>query len=90
MGDSLVVTISELIRGTKIKTVKFIRNKLNDETIGKIIPNLGNVVTLNLSQNLLTEQVLDILLDSKEYLPKLKNIILSQNKIIERKHKLKL
>ena len=90
MGDSLIVTISELIRGTKIKTVKFIRNKLNDEAIGKIIPNLGNVVTLNISQNSLTEQVLDILLDSKEHLPKLKNIILSQNKIIERKHKLKL
>ena len=51
---------------------------------------MGNVITLNLSQNFLTDQVLDIIVDYREQLPKLKNVILSQNKIIERKHKGKI
>lgn len=55
-----------------------------------MLPYLGNVITLNLSQNLLTERVLDIFIDNRELLPKVKNIILSLNKIIERKHKNKI
>ena len=90
MGDPMTILISELIKGTKIRTIKFIRNKLSDEAVGKIIPYLSNIITLNLSQNFLTDHVLDILGESKQQLPKLKNIILSQNKIIERKHKAKL
>lgn len=65
IGDSMAITISELIRGTKIRTVKFIRNKLSDEAVGKMIPYFGQVITLNLSQNFLTEQVLDIIVESK-------------------------
>ena len=90
MGDSMIIQMGELIKGTKIRTIKFIRNKLSDEGVGKLIPYLGNIITLNLSQNFLTEHILDILGDAKQHLPKLKNIILSQNKIIERKHKAKL
>lgn len=78
----MTILISQLVRGTKVRNIKFIRNKLNDESINKIIPFLGNIITLNLSQNLLTEQVLDIIADSRQQIPKLKNIILSQNKII--------
>lgn len=55
-----------------------------------MLPYLGNAITLNLSQNLLTERVLDIFIDNRELLPKVKNIILSLNKIIERKHKNKI
>ena len=51
---------------------------------------MGGVVTLNLSQNYLTDRVLDILIDGRDYLASMKSIILSQNKIIERKHKLKI
>lgn len=82
--------ISELLRGTKAKTVKFIRNKLEDETIHKMLPYLNNVITLNLSQNFLTEKTLEILVDGRDHMPNMKNIILSQNKIIERKHKVKI
>lgn len=56
----------------------------------KILPYLTNIITLNLSQNLLTERVLDIFVENRDMLPKVKNIILSLNKIIERKHKNKI
>ena len=51
---------------------------------------MGGVLTLNLSQNLLTERVLDILINGRDYMPLVKSIILSQNKIIERKSKAKI
>ena len=70
--------------------MKFIRNKLTDEGVAKILPNLGNATSINLSQNALTENVLDILCENAHFLPHLKTVILSQNKIIERKHRSKI
>ena len=61
-----------------------------DKFISKILPYMGNVITLNLSQNFLTERTLDILINEKDHMHNMKNIILSQNKIIERKHKAKI
>jgi hypothetical protein len=56
-----------------------------------MLPALGNAQILNLSQNNLTEAVLDIFIRNRfGYLSGLKNVILSQNKIIERKHKSKI
>ena len=40
--------------GSKVKTVKLIRNKLTDQGLKTIIPYLKNVSVINLSQNLLT------------------------------------
>lgn len=51
---------------------------------------MDGVITLNLSQNFLTERVLDILYDAKDHLQSIKSIILSQNKIVERKAKAKI
>lgn len=51
LGDNIILQICEFIPGTKIKTVKFIRNKLTDDILIKILPMLTNVITLNLSQN---------------------------------------
>jgi len=56
----------------------------------KFLPCLANASTLNLSQNGLTEAVLDIFIEARDNLPNLKNLILSQNKIIERKHRAKI
>ena len=67
-----------------------IRNKLTDEGISRLIPFLGQITTLNLSQNLLTDNVLDILHENNKHLGSLRTVILSQNKIIERKHKIKI
>ena len=53
-----------------------------------MLHSMGCVVTLNLSQNLLTEHTIDYLIANRNYMPNMKNIILSQNKIIERKHKI--
>jgi len=54
LGDSAIIIISEFLNGSKARTVKFIRNKLTDDAIVKILPYLRGVITLNLSQNLLT------------------------------------
>lgn len=70
--------------------MKLIRNKLTDEGISKLLPFMSNITTLNLSQNLLTDNVLDILYENRKYLGSLRTVILSQNKIMERKHKLKI
>ena len=83
--------ICEFVKYSKARTIKFIRNKLTDSGIEKLLPSLSNAQILNLSQNNLTEAVIDIFIKHRfGYLSGLKNIILSQNKIIERKHKAKI
>lgn len=90
LGDASIIIISEFFNGSKARTVKLIRNKLTDDAIAKILPYLRGVITLNLSQNLLTERVLDILIEGRNYLGSMRSVILSQNKIMERKAKSKL
>lgn len=87
LGDNTILQICEFLRGTKVRVVKFIRNKLTDDAIPRMIYALGNIITLYLSQNLLTEQAIEYLIAHRGSLPNLKSVILSQNKIIERKHK---
>ena len=58
--------------------------------MAKIIPYLKGIITLNLSQNQLTERTLDILIENRSSLESIKSVILSQNKINERKAKLKI
>ena len=91
VGDQTMNQICEFVKFSKARTIKFIRNKLTDNGIEKIIPSLANAQILNLSQNNLTEAVIDIIIKHRYgYLSGLKNLILSQNKIIERKHKAKI
>lgn len=71
----------------KVKTLKLIRNKLTDDGIAKMLPYFNNIISLNLSQNQLTENTIGILIDYKLKLPNLKTVILSQTKIVERKSK---
>ena len=40
--------------GSKVKTVKMVRNKLSDAFLKPIIKKLGGISTLNLAQNQLT------------------------------------
>ena len=88
LGDTTILHILELMRdNTRVKTLKLIRNKLTDEGIIKMIPYFSNIQSLNLSQNQLTEQTLNILIEHKLHLPLLKSVVLSQTKIIERKSK---
>lgn len=85
-----MATVCENLLGTKARTLKLIRNKLTDEGVAKILPYMGQITTLNLSQNLLTDNILDILFDNHKSLASLRTVILSQNKIVERKHKAKI
>lgn len=89
LGDNTVIQICDLMKNnTRVKTLKLIRNKLTDEAVSKILPFMTGISTLNLSQNLLTEQCLNFITDMRPSLPQLKAVILSQNKIVERKSKL--
>lgn len=88
LGDNAMLQVCELFKyNCKARTIKLIRNKLTDEVIPKLIPSLCNAVTLNLSQNALTETAVGMLADNRALLPCLRSVILSHNKIIERKHK---
>lgn len=80
----------DCMKGKRVKTLKLIRNKLTDEGLDKMLPCFVNVITLNLSQNLLTERFIDRLIEFLPKLPNLKSLILSQNKIKERSVKARL
>lgn len=83
VGDQTMAQICEFVKFSKARTIKFIRNKLTDNGIEKLLPSLINAQILNLSQNNLTEAVIDIFIKHRfGYLSGLKNLILSQNKII--------
>jgi hypothetical protein len=83
LGDALILQICEFLQGTRVRTVKFIRNKLPDEAMGKMISSFGGVVTLNLTKNFLTEKSLNHLANQRKAITSPKTVILSQNKIIE-------
>lgn len=72
---------------TKVKALKLIRNKITDEGIASMLPYFSNLTTINLSQNQLTENTLSMIADNKCNMPLLKNVVLSQTKIVERKSK---
>ncbi len=65
LGDTIIAQICSYLSGTKVKTVKLIRNKLTDDGLTKILPYMDNVMTLNLSQNMFTEKVLDIFITNR-------------------------
>ena len=78
-----MLQICEFIRFSKARTIKLIRNKLTDTGVEKMLPALSNAQILNISQNNLTEGIIDIVIKHRHgYLSGLKNLILSQNKII--------
>ncbi len=87
LGDATVLQICEFLRGSRVRVAKFIRNRLTDEALPRMLPALANLTTLYLSQNQLTEQALEHLLAASPALPNLRSLVLSQNRIIERKHK---
>ena len=72
---------------TKVKSLKLIRNKLSDDGIAKMMPYFSHLMSINLSQNQLTEQTLNLFIDNRANLPLLKSLVLSQTKIVERKSK---
>jgi hypothetical protein len=81
----------ELLKtNNKVKTVKLGKNRLNDDIIPQLWNNLSRVQTLNLSNNFLTEKVIDSFIDNFSKIPLLKNIVLTQNKLIARSLKSKI
>jgi Ran GTPase-activating protein (RanGAP) involved in mRNA processing and transport len=88
LGDSTVLHILELMKeNTKVKSLKLIRNKLTDDGVAKMLPYFSNLISLNLSQNQLTDHILSIIIDNRPNLPLLRSLVLSQTKIVERRSK---
>lgn len=91
LGDTLVFKISEIIpTRNKLKTVKFMNNKITDEIFPELLIRCTNVNTLNLSYNNLTEKSLDFIEQEADNLGHLTNITLSNNKIVLRSVKERL
>ena len=88
LGDAIALQVCELVKGSgRSRNLKLIRNKITDDGFAKMIPLFSGLTSINLSQNLLTENCLNVLSDHRPSLPNLKTVILSQNKIAERKCK---
>ena len=50
-----IICVVELLKiNRSVKILKLIRNRLTDDFVERILPFIGNIVTLNLSQNYLT------------------------------------
>lgn len=71
----------------KVKGLKLVKNRLSNEGLGKIFEVIPHVTNLNLSFNLLTDDAMIALLDSRPKIPFLRIINLSNNKINERRTK---
>lgn len=90
-GDSNIFTICPFIRKSKkLKVLKLIKNKLTDECLPELLLALSesNVISLNLSQNLITDKICDYLQDYNN--PKMKTLTLTLNKINRRQSKPKV
>ena len=70
-----------------MKGLKLVKNKLSNEGLCKIFEVIPHVTNLNLSFNILTDDAMMALLDSRPKIPFLRIINLSNNKINERRTK---
>lgn len=91
VDETQIICIVELLKiNRSVKVLKLIRNRLTDDFVERVLPFIGNIVTLNLSQNYLTERTLDYVMAVTNQLPSLRQVVLSQNRIREKTCKGKL
>lgn len=81
LGNDTISQILELIKSKKIKTLKLIRNKLNDDMLDTLWHCMSNVHVLNLSQNQFTDRILESFINNMSKAANLKSLVISQNKI---------
>lgn len=85
LGEPNILIISELFTSRcKLRMVKLMNNKLTDESFPEIISRCRFIASINLSYNLITEKSLEWLEQCCDNLGELKNITLSNNKIVLR------
>lgn len=88
LSDSEVVNVLTYLRPLKkIKGLKLVKNNLTNEGVSKLMELIPSVTNLNLSFNQLGEEALGVILASKQQVPLLRIINISNNKINERKAK---
>ncbi len=71
----------------KFKCLKLSQNRLTNDGFTQILSMLKFTTNLNLSSNLLTEDILNVLMKNKEKVPNLRILNLAHNKVNERKAK---
>jgi hypothetical protein len=88
LSDTEIFEVLRYLRPIKkIKGLKLVKNSLTNEGLGRILELIPSVTNLNLSFNLLGEEALSAILSSRQQLPLLRIINISNNKINERKAK---
>jgi Ran GTPase-activating protein (RanGAP) involved in mRNA processing and transport len=85
LGESTVLAISDLFPSrAKLRTAKLMNNKIGDDAFPELLARCRHLTSLNLSYNLLSEKSLDVLEQQAGSLGELRNITLSNNKIVLR------
>ena len=86
LSDSEIVDVLRYLKPLKkIKGLKLVKNNLTNDGLARIIEFIPGVTNLNLSFNVLGEEALGTILASRQHLPLLRIINISNNKINERK-----
>lgn len=79
-----------LKNNTSVLILKLSKNKLTDDIIPHLWKNLSKVQILNLSNNHFTQKIIDSFMTKLPEVPLLKNLVLTQNKIVSRNMKVKI
>ncbi len=88
MPDNEILQCLDYVHSKKkVKCLKLSQNKLTNDGFTQIIAYLKFTTNLNLSSNLLTEDVLNTLIKQREKVPNLRILNLAHNKVNERKAK---
>lgn len=86
LGDNNLIMLCEYIsKSSKVKVLKLNRNKLTDQCLGFLVSSCNNtkITTINLSNNVFTEQSIDYLfkLNSNGSKSQIRHVSLNFNKI---------
>ena len=82
MPDNQIVLLLDYVNSKKkVKCLKLLQNKLTNDGFAQIITYLKFTTNVNLSTNLLTEDVLNILIKHREKVPHLRILNLAHNKV---------
>lgn len=91
LGNEMTLQMLDLLKtNLKVRIIKLAKNKINDDILPLLWKNLTRIQTLNLSNNSLSEKILDSFMGNLALVPALKNIVLTQNKMVPRALKSKV
>lgn len=91
LGNEITLQMLDLLKAnSKVRILKLGKNRLNDEMLPDMWKHLVKIQTLNLSNNHFSEKIIDSFMSHLPSVPLLKNLVVTQNKIIPRSLKAKI